>query len=155
MAVQPIPDGFHSVTPYLILKGAAHAIDFYKRAFGATEVMRLSGPGDSIMHAEIKIGNSIVMMADEFPEMGFSAPQPGSNTPVGMMIYVEDVDAQFSRALAAGATVKRPLMDQFYGDRSGTITDPFGHTWTLSTHTEDLTPEEIQRRFEEAMKQHA
>lgn len=152
MAVKPIPEGYHSVTPYLIIKGAAAAIEFYKKAFDAIELFRMAGPDGKVGHAEIKIGNSPVMLADEFPEMGARSPQTVGGTPVGLLIYVSDVDKQFAQAVAAGATVERPLKDQFYGDRSGTLTDPFGHKWTVATHKEDLTPEEIDRRHTEMMQ---
>lgn len=152
MAVKPIPDGYHSITPYLIVGGAAQAIDFYKKAFGATELMRMPGPGGKIMHAEIKIGDSIVMLADEHPEMGARGPQSIGGTAVGLMIYVQDVDAVARQAQAAGAKVERPVQDQFYGDRSGQFIDPFGHKWTIATHKEDLTHEEIGRRMQEMMK---
>lgn len=154
MTVNPIPQGYCTVTPYLIVKGAARAIEFYQKAFDATESMRLAQPDGRVGHAEIKIGNSPVMLADEFPEMGVRGPQSLGGSPVVLALYVEDVDARFSQALAAGATVLRPVKDQFYGDRSGTLTDPFGHVWTLATHKQDLSSEEIQRRFESAMKQH-
>ena len=153
MSVKPIPDGYHSVTPYLIIKGAAAAIEFYKQAFGAIELMRMPGPDDKIGHAEIKIGNSPVMLADEHPDMGFRGPQSLGGTPVSLMIYLEDVDMVFARSIAAGATVLRPIQDQFYGDRSGTLTDPFGHVWTIATHKEDLSPEEIAQRVAEFTKQ--
>lgn len=153
MAVKPIPDGYHTVTPYLIIQDAARAIEFYKQAFGATELMRLAGPDGKVMHAEIKIGDSPIMLADEFPDMGYRGPQSLGGTPVAVLLYVEDVDARFDQAVAAGATVHKPLEDQFYGDRSGTIIDPFGHIWTVATHVDDVPPEEIARRFEEAMKQ--
>jgi PhnB protein len=154
VAVKPIPEGYHSVTPYLIVKDAARALEFYKKAFGAKETMRMAGPGGKIGHAEIRIGNSAVMLADEFPQMGASSPQTLGGSPVGLMIYVEDVDSRFNQAVAAGATVERPLKDQFYGDRSGTLVDPFGHKWTIATHKEDVSPEEMQRRSEAFMKQH-
>lgn len=154
MSVKPIPDGYTTVTPYLIIRGAAAAIDFYKSAFGATELMRLPGPEGKVMHAEIKIGSSIVMLADEFPEMGFNGPQTLGGSPVGILLYVEDADALFHKAIQAGATEKKPLADQFYGDRSGTVEDPFGHVWTVATHVEDLTQEEIDKRFAEQMQQH-
>jgi PhnB protein len=153
MAVKPIPDGYHSVTPYLIVSDAAAAIDFYKRAFGAKELMRYAMPGGKVAHAEVQIGDSIVMLADEFPEMGVRSPKSIGGTPVSMAVYVEDVDTRFQQALSAGAKVQRPLKDQFYGDRSGTLEDPFGHVWTISTHKEDLTPEEMQRREAEMRKQ--
>lgn len=148
MAVKSTPDGYHSVTPYLIVRGAARAIDFYTKAFGATELMRLDGPGGLIGHAEVRIGDSPVMLADENPEWGVKSPQAFSGSPVHLMIYVEDCDSVFKRALAEGAAEMRPLKDQFYGDRSGTVTDPFGHQWTIATHKEDLTPEEMKRRAE-------
>lgn len=154
MAVKPIPNGFHTVTPYLIIKGAANAIEFYKRAFGAHELLRMTYPGGKVGHAEIKIGDSPIMMAEEHPEMGFRGPQSPGGSPVGILLYVEDVDARFKQALEAGAKEMRPLKDQFYGDRSGTLLDPYGHVWTLATHKEDVEPEECQRRFEAAIKQH-
>jgi PhnB protein len=153
MPVQPIPAGYHTVTPYLIVKGAASAIDFYKRAFGASELMRLASPEGKIGHAEIKIGNSHIMLADEFPEMGARSPQTLGGSPVSIMLYVEDADARFNQAVAAGAKVLRPMKDQFYGDRSGMVSDPFGHDWAIATHKEDLTAEEIQKRSEAYMKQ--
>lgn len=146
MAAKPIPDGYHSATAYLIIKDAARALDFYKKAFGAIELLRLEQPGDKIGHAEIKIGDSPIMLADEFPDMGFRSPQSLGGTPVSMLLYVEDVDARFAQAVAAGAKVLRPIKDQFYGDRSGTVEDPFGHVWTIATHKEDLSMEEINRR---------
>ncbi len=149
--VKHIPAGYHSVTPYLIIDGAAAALDFYKQAFGANETVRMPH-GARITHAEIVIGNSHVMLADENPDVGAHAPQPGTRTPVGIMLYVEDVDAVFERAVAAGATVERPLADQFYGDRTGGIIDPFGHRWYLATHIEDVSPKEMKRRMQEAMQ---
>lgn len=146
MAAKPIPDGYHTVTPYLIVKGAPRAIEFYKKAFGATEVMRMAQPDGRIGHAEVRVGDSAVMLADEFPEMGIVSPATLGGTPVTLLIYVEDVDARFAEAVAAGATVKRPVVDQFYGDRSGTLADPFGHVWTIATHKEELSPEEMDRR---------
>ena len=145
MAAKPIPDGYHSVTPYLIVRGAANAIEFYKNAFGATELFRMDAPGGKIGHAEIKIGNSPVMLADEHPEVGAKAPT-GDGASHHLLLYVEDCDAVFHRALAHGGKELRPLKDQFYGDRSGTIADPFGYQWTIATHKEDLTPEEMQQR---------
>jgi PhnB protein len=152
MAVKPVPEGYHTVTPYLIVKGAAKALEYYQKAFGATEVLRLADPSGKVMHAEIKIGDSIVMLADEFPEMGAKSPQSLGGSPVGLCIYVPDVDARFKQAIAAGAKEERPVKDQFYGDRSGTLRDPFGHQWTIATHKEDLTPEEIGKRAAESMK---
>jgi len=152
MPVKPIPDGYRTVTPYLFVKGAAKALDFYKKAFGAAELMRFADPSGRVGHAELKIGDSIIMLADEHPEMGVRGPQSYGGSGSSIVLYVEDVDARFQQAVAAGAKVLRPLQDQFYGDRTGTIEDPFGHTWTLATHKEDLTPEEIQRRAEAFMK---
>jgi PhnB protein len=146
MAVKPVPDGYHTATPYLIVKGAAKALDFYTRVFGATVVMRIDGPDGAVGHAEIQIGDSRIMLADEFPGMGSRSPQSLGGSPVGICLYLPDVDARVAKALAAGATVVRPVQDQFYGDRSGTITDPFGHLWTIATHVEDVAPEEIARR---------
>ena len=153
MTVKPIPDGYHTATPYLICDGAAKAIEFYKTAFGATEMIRMDGPAGKVMHAEIKIGDSQIMLADEFPEMGFKSPTTLGGSPVGIMLYVEDVNTMFHRALDAGASMLKPLVDQFYGDRAGTVTDPFGHTWTIATHTEDVPPDEMDRRFQEMMQQ--
>lgn len=150
--VKPIPDGYHSVTPYLIVNGAARAIDFYKQAFGATELLRMEGPGGSIGHAEIKIGDSPVMLADEHPEMGFRSPRTLGGPGVSLMIYVENVDEVFPRAIAAGGKELRAVQDQFYGDRSGTLEDPFGHVWTISTHKEDLSNDELMRRSEELLQ---
>jgi PhnB protein len=143
MPVKPIPEGYHSVTPYLIIKGASAAIDFYKRAFGATELFRMPDPsGKSVMHAEIKIGDSPIMLADEQPAM-YRSPQSLGGTPVSLMLYVDDVDKVFPRAVEAGAKVVKPVQDQFYGDRSGTLTDPFGHQWTIGTHKRDVPMEEM------------
>ena len=144
--VKPIPEGYHSVTPYLIIKGAAEAIDYYKKAFGATELFRMDYQG-KIGHAEIKIGDSPVMLADEHPEMGYVSPKTIGGTPVSLMIYVDDVDTVFKRAIESGGLERKPVQDQFYGDRSGTLTDPFGHVWTVSTHKEDVTPEEMDKRM--------
>lgn len=153
--VKPIPEGYHSVTPYLIIKGAADAIEFYKKAFGATELFRLADPSGKIGHAEIKIGDSPVMLADEVTEKGYLGPQALKGSPVSLMIYVEDVDAIFGRAIAAGAKEVTPVEDKFYGDRSGSLTDPFGHQWHISTHTEDVSPEEMKKRTAAYMKQQA
>ena len=144
--VKPIPDGYHSITPYLSIKGAADAIDFYKRAFGATEVMRFPHPDGRVGHAEVKIGDSRVMLADEFPEMDFRSPHAFGGSPVHIHLYVEDVDAVVKQALAAGAKVHKPVQDQFYGDRSGSLADPYGHVWHVSTHKEDLSMEEMKKR---------
>jgi PhnB protein len=152
MAVKPVPDGYHTATPYLIVQNATKAIEFYKQAFGATELMRMPGPGGKIMHAEIKIGDSPIMLADESPEMGHRSPQSLGGTAVSLLLYLNDVDAQFKQAVASGATVQRPVRDEFYGDRMGTVIDPFGHVWSLATHKEDLTPELMDERFQEFMK---
>jgi PhnB protein len=147
MTVKPIPDGYQVVTPYLIVKGAKEALDFYRRALGAEERMRLPMPDGRICHAEIQLGDCVLMLADEFPEMGAKSPATLGGTPVGIMLYVKDVDAQFNQAISAGGKVERPVQNQFYGDRSGTFVDPFGHKWTLATHVEDLTAEEIEKRM--------
>jgi PhnB protein len=149
MAVKKIPEGYHSVTPYLIVRGGERALEYYKRAFGAEERFRMDGPEGTIGHAEIQIGDSIVMLADENPAWHARAPEAGVAPPVQLMIYVEDVDDTFTRALAAGAKEKMPIKNQFYGDRSGTLTDPFGHVWTVATHVEDVSPEEMERRAAE------
>lgn len=145
--VKAIPEGYHSVTPYLVVKGAAKAIDFYKKAFGAQQLFRMDGPGGTVAHAEIQIGDSRLMLADESPQMGYTAPEPGSRTPVGLMIYVPDVDKTAAQAIAAGIKTEREVQDQFYGDRSGNFVDPFGHRWTISTHKEDVSKEEMERRM--------
>ena len=145
--VKAIPDGYHSVTPYLIIAGAARALDFYKRAFDAKELMRIPAPNDRIGHAEIRIGNSVIMLADEHPEIEARSPAHYGGSPVSIMVYLEDVDRQFKQAIEAGATEVRPVADQFYGDRSGTLKDPFGHSWHLSTHKEDVSMEEMTRRM--------
>lgn len=144
--VRPIPEGYHSVTPYLCCRDAAAAIEFYKKAFGATEVFRSGGPDGKVGHAEIQIGDSRVMLADEYPDMGFVSPKSVGGSPVMMHLYVEDVDATAGNAEAAGAKVTRAVADQFYGDRGGQLEDPFGHKWYISTHKEDVSPEEIERR---------
>ena len=149
---KPKPDGYHTATPYLIVKNAASAIDFYTRAFGATELMRFPGPGGTIMHAEIKIGDSPIMLADECPEMNALSPPSLGGSPVLLALYVEDVDAVTQQAIAAGAKVERPVQNQFYGDRSGTLVDPFGHRWSIATHVEDVSFEEMQRRMAAMMK---
>ncbi len=152
MPVKPIPVGYHSVIPYLVCKGAAEALEFYKKAFGAAETMRLNGPGGKVMHGEFQIGDSRIMIADEFPEINALAPQSPGSSGVGICVYVEDVDAMLAQATNAGATIARPLQDQFYGDRSATLHDPFGHQWTLATHIEDVSNEEIQRRMDQMMQ---
>jgi PhnB protein len=150
--VKHIPPGYHVVTAYLCIDGASAAIDFYKRAFGAKERFRMDAPGGKVGHAEIQIGDSAIMLADEFPEMKFHGPKPGEGTPVNMHLYVPDVDTMMANAIAAGAKVLRAIEDKFYGDRTGSIEDPFGHVWHLATHKEDLSPAEMKRRGEEASK---
>jgi PhnB protein len=145
--VQAIPEGYYTVTPYLVIDGASEALAFYTRAFGATELFRMGGPGGKIGHAEMQIGNSRIMLADEHPAMGHVGPTTLGGSPVGLMLYVDDVDSMHAAAIAAGAKETRPLQNQFYGDRSSQITDPFGHTWTLATHVEDVSPEEMERRM--------
>src|SRR6266404_8321934 len=145
-AVRAIPEGYHTVTPYLTCKNSAQAIDFYKSVFGAKEIMRMAGPDGKIGHAEIQIGDSHIMLADEFPEMGARSPQSLGGSPVSILLYVEDVYAQAKLAVAAGAKVVRPVKDQFYGDRSGSFEDPFGHQWHIATHVEDVAPDEMHKR---------
>lgn len=145
--VKPIPDGYHTLTPYLYVRDGAAAIEFWKNAFGATELFRMPGPGGKVMHAEVKIGDSIIMLADEHPEWGNKSPQTLGGVSGGYALYVPDSDAMFAQAVAVGAKVMRPMADQFYGDRSGTVIDPFGHVWTIATHKEDLTAEQIAERF--------
>ena len=152
MAIKPIPNGYRTVTPYLIVKGAADAIDFYRRAFGATEMLRMADPQGRVGHAEIKIGDSVIMLADEHPAMGYRGPRSLGGSSVSILLYLEDVDGVFERAVKAGAKAQRPVTNQFYGDRSGTLEDPFGHVWTIATHVEDVPPEEMKRRAEAAMK---
>lgn len=149
--VKPIPQGYHSVTPYLSLSDAARAIDFYKRAFGAQEVMRMDAPGGKIGHAEIKIGDSMIMLADEMPGSGCRSPQSLGGTTAGVFLYVENVDAVFNQAVSAGAQVDTPLADMFWGDRYGRLKDPFGHSWSVATHKEDVAPAEMSRRMQEAV----
>ena len=144
--VKPIPEGYPRVTPYLIVDGGAKALDFYKKVFGAKEKMRMPGPGGKVMHAEITIDGSMIMLADEHPDMGARAPHAYGGAAVSLMLYVEDVDATVKRALADGAKVLRPVDNQFYGDRMGTIQDPFGHHWHVATHVEDVPPDELARR---------
>ena len=144
--VRPIPEGCHSLTPYLIARGAAAAIDFYVKALGAVELMRMPGPDGKIGHAELRFGDSVLMLADEFPEMGAKGPEAYGGSPAKLMLYCDDVDAVVARAVAAGAKIVRPVADQFYGDRTGGIEDPFGHTWYVATHIEDVAPDELARR---------
>jgi PhnB protein len=152
MAIKAIPEGYQAVTPYLVISGAAKAIDFYKRVLGATELMRMPAPDGRIGHAEIKIGNSPIMLADESPEMGHRSPKTLGGTGVSLMVYLERVDDVFKQAIAAGAKEVQPVKNQFYGDRSGTFEDPFGHVWTVATHVEDIPTDEMRRRAEEYMK---
>jgi PhnB protein len=150
--VLPIPKGYHAVTAYLSIQGAAQALDYYKRAFGAKELLRMPMPDGKVGHAEIMIGDSHVMLADEMPGMGFVGPQSRGGTTVQLHLYVRDVDATVQKAVAAGGKLTRPVEDKFYGDRAGTIEDPFGHVWYIATHKEDLSPAEIGRRAAEEMK---
>ena len=145
--VSYIPDGYHTATPYLIVNGAAAALNYYTKAFGATETFRMPGPDGKIGHCEFKIGNSIFMMADEHPERGAYGPKSIGGSPISIMLYVEDVDAMFDRAIAGGGTVERPIENKFYGDRAGGVFDPFGHIWYISTHIEDVSPEELNKRL--------
>lgn len=147
MAVQSVPDGYHTVTPYLIINGAAQAIEFYRSAFGAMELVRMPDPKGRIAHAEIKIGDSVIMLADEHQEMGYRGPRTLGGTSVSIVLYVPDVDTVFARAVKAGGKSQRAVADQFYGDRMGTLEDPFGHVWTIGTHIEDVSPEEMKRRM--------
>jgi PhnB protein len=151
--VTAIPEGYHSVTPYLIVEDAAGAIEFYRKVFGASELMRMPAPDGRVGHAELRIGDSRIMLADEFPDMGARGPKAIGGSPVHLYLYVEDVDAVTGKALAAGAKELRPIKDQFYGDRSGTIEDPCGHVWHVSTHKEDVPADELKRRAEKAMQQ--
>jgi PhnB protein len=147
--VQPIPKGYHEVTPYLSIRGAAEAIEFYKKAFGAKEIMRMPGPEGKLGHAEIAFGSSRVMLSDEYPPMDFLSPQSRGGTAVHLHVYVKDVDRIVERAVAAGAKLVQPVEDKFYGDRSGSIQDPFGHVWHFATHVEDVPPKEMRRRAAE------
>lgn len=153
--VNPIPEGYGTVTPSLTVRDCAKALDFYKEALGAEERMRAPGPEGSVWHAEIQVGDSVVMLNDEYPEQGARGPQTLGGTPVGMWVYVEDVDAAFERAVDAGAEPSMPPADMFWGDRMGSVVDPFGHKWTFATHVEDVSPEEMQKRQKEAMEQWA
>lgn len=151
--VKPIPEGHNTVSPYLIVAGAERALEFYTKVFGATELFRHKAPDGKVGHAEIRIGDTVIMLADEFPDHDAHGPRKFGGSPVSLHVYVEDVDTVADRALAAGAKVKRPVADQFYGDRLGTLEDPFGHTWHISTHIEDVPMEELGRRAEAAMKE--
>ena len=152
MAVKPIPEGYHSVTPYLILDDAARALEFYKKALGAVELMRMPAPGGKIGHAEMRIGNSPIMLADESLEMGARSARTIGGSPISLMVYVEDVDARVAQAVAAGAKLTRPVANQFYGDRTGGVDDPFGYHWYLATDIEDVPPEELEKRAAKAME---
>jgi PhnB protein len=145
--VKPIPDGYPTVTPYLIVDGASAAIEFYCSVLGATERMRMPTPDDKVGHAELEIGNSVIMLADEFPDMDALGPRAIGGSPVSLHVYVEDVDTVFDRALGAGAKALRPVEGRFYGDRSGQFEDPFGHRWDVATHVEDVSPEEMAKRM--------
>jgi PhnB protein len=149
--VKPIPDGYPRVIPYLSVDGANAAIDFYTQVFGAHERVRMPGPGDKVGHAELELGDSVIMLADTFPDVGGQSPKAIGGTSVMVMVYVEDVDATFERAVAAGATVERAIENQFYGDRSGQFVDPFGHKWYVASHVEDVSPEEMEQRAAAAM----
>lgn len=153
MSVNPIPEGYHSVTPYLFVTGAAEAIAFYEKAFNATEVFRLPGPDGKLMHAEIRIGNSHVMLADAMEEFGVKSPTTLGGTSGSLMIYVDDADTLFQQAINAGATEAKSMEDQFWGDRMGALIDPFGHQWNIATHVEDVPEDEMQRRFEAMMSE--
>jgi len=151
MSAKPIPDGYHTLTPYMTVRDAARAIEFYKQAFGAVEKGVMKGPDGKIMHAELRIGDSIVMLADEFPEFQSLSPQSIGGSGMGLHIYIEDVDSAFDRAVKAGATVEMPVADMFWGDRYGKLRDPFGHKWSIGTHKADLSMEEIEKAQEEFM----
>jgi PhnB protein len=145
--VKPVPEGYHTVTPYLIVDGGVAALEFYKKAFGAKETFRMPMPGGKLGHAEFRIGDSNIMMADEHPEMGYRSPKGLGGSPVSIVLYVDDVDSLAKQAVAAGAKELRAVQDQFYGDRTGTFEDPFGHVWTICTHVEDVSPEEMEKRM--------
>ena len=147
MGVKAIPDGYYSLTPYLVIKGAAEAIEFYKKAFGAVETVRMPGPGGRIMHAEVKIGNTMLMLSDENAERGYLSPTTRGGATSSVMLYTDDVDATFKKALAAGAKQQTAPEDMFWGDRMGNLTDPFGHNWAIATHKEDVSPEEMEKRM--------
>jgi uncharacterized glyoxalase superfamily protein PhnB len=151
-SVRPIPEGFHTVTPHLVCAGAADAIAFYKQAFGAVESGRMDGPDGKVMHAELRIGDSPIMLADEFPEYGSCGPKALKGSPVAIHLYVPDADAMWEQALAAGAEVLMPISDTFWGDRYGQVTDPFGHRWSIATHKRDMTPQQMEAAMHEAMQ---
>jgi len=152
-SVKPIPDGYRSVTPYLFIKGAASAIDYYKNIFGAKERMRMPGPNGRVMHAELEIGNSVIMLADENPQVGARSPETIGGASCSFHVYVENVDAIVQKAVDSGGKLARPVKDEFYGDRTGTVIDPFGHIWSIATHIEDVTPEEMKKRMANLMSQ--
>jgi PhnB protein len=149
--VQPIPKGYHSVTPFLVVDDGAKAIDFYQRAFGAKEIMRMATPGGKVSHAELQIGDSMIMLSEEMPGSGSKSPRSLGGSPVGIFLYLENVDSVFNQAKSAGAKVEMPLEDMFWGDRYGKLVDPFGHSWSLATHKEDVSPQEMKKRAEQAM----
>src|SRR5437660_4922638 len=151
MTVQAVPTGYHTITPYMTVRDAARAIEFYKQAFGAVERGTMKGPDGKVMHAELKIGDSVVMLADEQPQFGALSPQSTGGAGMGLHIYVEDVDSAFDRAVNAGATVEMPIGDMFWGDRYGKLRDPFGQKWSMATHTADLSAEDMKRGMDEAM----
>ena len=153
MPVRSIPEGYHSITPYLIISEAARAIHWYKTAFGAEEILRMDDPnGSKVTHAELKIGDSHIMLADEYPAMGYRSPKTLGGAGISLLLYVKDVDKVVKHAVEAGAKLERPVQDQFYGDRTGTIQDPFGHVWSIATHIEDVSPEEMQERSKKAFQ---
>jgi PhnB protein len=149
--VQPIPDGYPQITPYLCVDGASAAIEFYSEVFGATERMRIDDPDGRIGHAELQLGDSVLMLADEYPDLGIRGPKTIGGTPVTLSVYVEDVDSVVDRAVKAGAKMLRPVEEKFYGDRAGQFEDPFGHRWSVATHVEDMSPEEMAKRAAEGM----
>jgi PhnB protein len=151
MSVKPIPEGYHTLTPFLTVRNAERAIEFYKQAFGAQERGVAKGPDGKVMHAEVKIGDSVIMLSDEFPEFGSLSPQSIGGSPMGLHIYIENVDAAFDRAVKAGAQVEMPVADQFWGDRYGKLKDPFGHKWSIATHVKDMSADEMKRSMDDAM----
>jgi uncharacterized glyoxalase superfamily protein PhnB len=151
MSVKPIPEGYHTLTPFLTVRNALRAIEFYKQAFGAQERGVAKGPDGKVMHAELKIGDSVIMLSDEFPEFGSLSPQSVGGSPMGLHIYIENVDAAFDRAVKAGAQVEMPVADQFWGDRYGKLKDPFGHKWSIATHVKDMSADEMKRSMDDAM----
>ena len=152
--IKPIPDGFRSITPHLVCAGAADAIEFYRKAFNATEVTRMPGPEGKLMHAQIRVGDSAIMLVDEFPDWGALGPKALKGTPVTIHFYVDDADAAFKRAVEAGATVKMPIADMFWGDRYGIVEDPYGHLWSIATHQRDLTPQQMMEEMRNMPQQH-